>query len=128
MKTAMKNAPEVLLNAARKHGSYEDVLYEVGDLQDLVREMWGLMNQAQRSKLLCSDVVRSMAEVIDAADEMPQSIDDVSEADMAAASEALASGTGAEVLLDDDIMAFVILSHLEKAASDDQQDAERNRG
>lgn len=48
---------QLLLDMAERHGSFDDPDHEIGDLQDLLREAWRIMPQAQRRSLMANDAV-----------------------------------------------------------------------
>lgn len=51
-----------LFEAAIKHGEDSEPDHEVGDLQDLLTEMWDLLTAEQRAKFLASETVRNVWE------------------------------------------------------------------
>lgn len=55
-------ALEHLISAAQKHGEDSDPDHEVGDLQDLLRSMWGRLSEDQRRDFLHDDAVVEVLE------------------------------------------------------------------
>lgn len=41
---------EAVIDAAARHGAEGDPDHEVGDLQDLARDLWALLSTAQRTR------------------------------------------------------------------------------
>lgn len=52
----MKDDIEVYIKAAQNHGEDSEPDHEVGDLQDLLRLAWSLMNDGQKATFRNDDV------------------------------------------------------------------------
>jgi len=64
-------ALEHLFSAAQKHGEFDDPDHEVGDLQDLLRDVWGRLSEDQKRDFLESDAAANVLEVAGCSGELP---------------------------------------------------------
>lgn len=88
-KMAVKDAAiEILIDGAQQHGEDSEPDHEVGDLQDFLRAMWGMLTPRQRKAFFkLEDVERTFDGIL-------MDFDSVEEA--LAAAEVETSGAGAQ--------------------------------
>lgn len=51
---------QVVLDAAKAHGMESESDMEIGDLQEVVRQMWGMMNPEQKKQIMTTGPVSSL--------------------------------------------------------------------
>lgn len=80
---------EAVLALATKHGSYGEPDHEVGDLQDMMRDMWSILTPQQRLEFLLKPSVASALEACEADGPPVANLNELDEEEIAAAVSSL---------------------------------------